>query len=78
MQERVIKAIARACHVSPEEIHPDSTFQELGVDSLVGLQIIFELEEEFKISIPENIALEMRSVRDVINRLAEVVGSGTL
>ncbi len=72
LQERVIRAIARACHLDPERIHPEATFEELGVDSLMGLEIIFELEEEFKVSIPENIAVGMRSVRDVIERLRMV------
>jgi acyl carrier protein len=69
VQERVIRAIARACHLEPERVHPEATFEELGVDSLMGLEIVFELEEEFKVSIPENIAVGMRSVRDVIERL---------
>ncbi|HXF05545.1 MAG TPA: phosphopantetheine-binding protein [Blastocatellia bacterium] len=74
LEQRVIHAIARACHVAPSEITPSSTFEELGVDSLTGLQIVFELEEEFQISIPENVAASMRSVQDVIDRLGEVVG----
>ena len=74
LEQRVIHAIARACHIAPSEITPSSTFEELGVDSLTGLQIVFELEEEFQISIPENVAASMRSVRDVIDRLGEVVG----
>jgi acyl carrier protein len=74
VEERVIQAIARACHIAPSEITANSTFEQLGVDSLTGLQIMFELEEEFKISIPENVAASMRSVRDVIDRLGEVVG----
>ncbi len=69
VQERVIRAIARACHLDPEQVHPEATFEELGVDSLKGLEIVFELEEEFKVSIPENLAVGMRSVRDVIERL---------
>ncbi len=74
VQERVIRAIARACHLDPERVHPEATFEELGVDSLMGLEIVFELEEEFKVSIPENIAIGMRSVRDVIERLQAVFG----
>ncbi len=74
VQERVIRAIARACRLDPERVHPEATFEELGVDSLMGLEIVFELEEEFKVSIPENIAVGMRSVRDVIERLHAVFG----
>lgn len=78
LQERVFNALARACHLVPEQIRLDATFEELGIDSLTGLQVIFELEQEFKISIPESVAMGMRSVRDVVDRLAEVVQPASL
>jgi acyl carrier protein len=77
-QERTIGAIARACHLRAEEISADATFEQLGVDSLTGLQIVFELEEEFKITIPENVAMSMGSVHDVIDRLAGLVGTASV
>ncbi|HTS76490.1 MAG TPA: phosphopantetheine-binding protein [Bryobacteraceae bacterium] len=61
--QRVIKAIAKVRHVPPESISPDATFEELQIDSLDGIQILFELEGEFGIDIPDDQARLIRSVR---------------
>lgn len=44
----------------------DTTFEELGLDSLDGLNLIFELEEEFDLVVPDNKVQEMKSVRQAV------------
>ncbi len=51
---------------SPDKISVDSTFEELGVDSLNGLELLWELEEELEIVIPDDDAREIAKVSDVI------------
>lgn len=63
--QRVIKVFAAFKKISPEEITPDTTFEQLGFDSLDGLNLIFELEEEFSLMIPDDKVKEMKSVREV-------------
>ena len=63
--QRVIKVFAAFKKISPEEITPDTTFEQLGFDSLDGLNLIFELEEEFGLMIPDDKVKEMKSVREV-------------
>ena len=46
---RVINVFAKFKKVNPEDIKMDTSFDELGLDSLDGLNLIFELEEEFDI-----------------------------
>jgi acyl carrier protein len=62
--QRVIKVFAAFKKVSPDTISADTTFDELGFDSLDGLNLIFELEEEFGIMIPDSQVKEMKSVKD--------------
>ncbi|KXJ98707.1 MAG: phosphopantetheine-binding protein [Acidobacteria bacterium OLB17] len=64
--ERVIKVFAAFKKVPPEEITMDTTFEELGLDSLDGLNLIFELEEEFDLVVPDNKVQEMKSVRQAV------------
>ena len=45
VEERVIRVFADFKKVPPEEITMDTTFDELGFDSLDGLNLVFELEE---------------------------------
>ena len=64
--DRVIKVFADFKKVPREEITMDTTFESLGLDSLDGLNLIFELEEEFDIMVPDNKVQEMKSVRQAV------------
>jgi acyl carrier protein len=63
--QRVIKVFAEFKKMSPEDITPETTFEQLGLDSLDGLNLVFELEEEFNLMIPDDKVKEMKSVREV-------------
>ncbi len=67
--EKVIEIIAREQHLAPGDVSIDATFEELGIDSLDGVNILFALEEEFKIDIPDTVAQNMKSVRQVVESL---------
>ena len=71
--EKVIEIIVREQHLDPGKVTLDSTFAELGIDSLDGVQILFAVEEEFKIEIPDSIAQSMKSVRQVVDSLTRVL-----
>lgn len=51
----------------------DSTFAELSIDSLDGINILFAVESEFNINIPDDAAQTIRSVRDVVNGIAKLL-----
>ena len=72
---RVRTVIAATQHVPQEKITADSTFQELGIDSLDGINILFAVESEFNINIPDEAAQNLRSVRDVIDGIAKLLAS---
>ncbi len=64
--ERVIRVFADFKKVPPEEITIDTTFDELGFDSLDGLNLVFELEEEFDLTIPDDRVADMKGVRQAV------------
>jgi acyl carrier protein len=66
VEERVIKVFAAFKKVPLETIKMETTFDELGFDSLDGLNLIFELEEEFGIMVPDDKVQSMKSVAEVI------------
>ncbi len=66
VEERVIRVFADFKKVSPEEVSMDTTFEELGFDSLDGLNLVFELEEEFDLTIPDDRVSEMKGVRHAV------------
>ena len=75
LTERVRAIIAAAQHLPKEKITADSTFEELGIDSLDGINILFAVESEFNINIPDDAAQSIRSVRDVIDGIAKLLDS---
>jgi len=76
LTERVRKIIATAQHLAPEKVTAESTFQELGIDSLDGINILFAVESEFNINIPDDAAQGIRSVRDVVDGIAKLLAEG--
>ena len=71
--DKVIEIITREQHFEPGVVKPESTFAELGIDSLDGVNILFALEQEFKIDIPDSVAQNMRSVGQVVDALTRVM-----
>ena len=49
VQERVLKVIATSKRIPLEAVKPESSFEELNIDSLDRLNILFDLESEFEI-----------------------------
>ncbi len=75
IDRRVVETIAAATHKPVEEILPDAAFEAIGVDSLDGIQILFALEQEFDISIPDEEAKKIRSVPDVISGVRQLLAA---
>ena len=67
--QRVLKVIAASKRIPLEQVTIESEFQDLGVDSMDAVEILFGLENEFDINIPDD---EVRSVRNV-RQMAEGV-----
>lgn len=54
MQEKILSIIAREAAMEPAEVRPDMTLEELGLDSLGLVEMIFAIEETFGVSVPFN------------------------
>ncbi len=74
--QRVLKIIADSQKLPPERVTVESTFEELGIDSLDGVNILFALENEFNINIPDEGVQGIRSVRQMIDALDKLFESG--
>jgi acyl carrier protein len=73
IEETVIRIVAQENHLEPGSVTLDSTFAELGIDSLDGMNILFALEAEMNIIIPDAVARRMDTVRQVVDSLTRVV-----
>lgn len=66
---KVIGAIAAMKKVAPETIGLGSTFEDLGIDSLDGLNLFFELEDALHMSIPDERVRTLRTVGHVVDEI---------
>ena len=72
---RVTGVIAKSQHIPPESVTIDSTFEELKIDSLDGINILFALEGEFDVDIPDDEAKQIRSVRQAAEGIEKLLAS---
>jgi acyl carrier protein len=54
VKDRVIAILAEQAVLEPEQVRPDSTLQDLGIDSLGLVEAVFAIEEAFDIQVPFN------------------------
>ena len=51
MYEKLVKYAAKQLEIDASEIRPDSTFESLGIDSLVIVEMIMDLESELGVEL---------------------------
>lgn len=72
---KVIAEIASVKRIPTERITADSTFEELAIDSLDATNLLFALEEEFNVSIPDAEARAIRNVRDAVEQVERLLAA---
>jgi acyl carrier protein len=76
VEERIITGLAKILKKQPSEVQKEARLiEDLEIDSLDTLDLIFELEEEFNIEIPQNQS-PFVTVQDVINYVQEKTKGG--
>lgn len=70
---KVMAVIAHTQRIPMESISLNSTFEELKIDSLDGINIVFELEKAFDIEIPDEGAQNLRSVSETVEGVRKLV-----
>jgi acyl carrier protein len=73
LQTRVVKVVAKTQRIPLETVSIDSTFEDLKIDSLDGINLIFALESEFNVDIPDEDARATRSVRQMAEGIAQLL-----
>jgi acyl carrier protein len=73
LTQRVLKTIASSKRLPPETVTIDSEFQALNIDSMDAVEILFALEGEFDINIPDEDVRTVKNVRDMVAGVARIV-----
>ena len=72
IESKLIEIVRKEKDLPDEQLKPETNLAEAGIDSLDSLTILFGIEEEFKISIPDDRARAMKTFGDMIDVVAEL------
>lgn len=75
--EIIRMTIASELGIPPAEVDPSRSIEEIGIDSLAAIEILFKLEDAFHISIPQDLVAGA-TVAELARRLDERVAERKL
>jgi acyl carrier protein len=73
--QRIRTVVANSQRIPIEKVTIDSSFQELGIDSMDAVNILFGLESEFDINIPDDEVKGIRTVRQMAEGVEKLVAA---
>ena len=77
--EKIQGLLVKKFDLNPADIKTDSTLESLGLDSLSVIELLFDLEDEFGIKIPDdaNNRVKPDSVGEVVTLLDSLLAEKT-
>jgi acyl carrier protein len=73
--EKVISTLASVKRIPADSIKLDTSLQDLGIDSLDVFTLLFELENAFKISIPDDDVRSLKTVNDIVEGMKKIIAA---
>jgi len=68
----VFEAIAREQKCSPEDLTLETRLEDLGIDSLRAITIVYQLEEQLEIEIPNELIETIVTVGDIVTNIDQL------
>ncbi len=73
--EKVIATLASVKRIPADGITLETNLQGLGIDSLDVFTLLFELENAFKISIPDDDVRSIKTVGDIVKGIKKLLAA---
>jgi len=71
IEKKVIEVLADKASLDPKQIKPESSLvDDLGLDSLDAVEMVFELEENYGIDIPDEQIPKFKNIGDIVGYLS--------
>jgi acyl carrier protein len=71
--EKIATLLSTKKGVNKELVSIDSTFEELGLDSLDSIELIADMEEAFNVTIPNTELQGIKSIRNAVDGLSKAL-----
>ena len=69
----IIMAISKQKDLDPSGIDLNSSLEALGVNSLDAISIVYDIEDQFDIEVPNEMLEGLESVRDIVDKLSTLI-----
>ena len=73
IEQRLVAIVKQEKNVTDDQLRPETLLADAGIDSLDSLTILFAIEEQFRISIPDDRARQMKTFGDMIDVVESLV-----
>ena len=70
--DRLVRIVASEFKLPPETLQPEARLDELGIDSLSVMELLFKIEDEFDIRVP-NDELALVTLGDVVSYVDSLI-----
>ena len=75
LQDTVINEISSYLKGQPEDISLEMRLDELGIDSLGAITIMYELEDKLDVEIPNEVFDSLKIVNDIVSQLERLMAN---
>jgi acyl carrier protein len=80
--DEVRQIISKHCSLGIEALRPETKLEEIDIESLDLVEIIFEIEERFKIEVPQNTnkdsRLEFTTVGEIVAGVRSILANSAV
>jgi acyl carrier protein len=73
IQQKLIEIVRQEKDLPDDKLSPEMPLADAGIDSLDALSILFAIEEQFHISIPDDKARGIRTFADMVDVVEQLV-----
>lgn len=73
IEQQLIAIVRQEKDIPEDRLHRETALEEAGIDSLDALTILFAIEEQFRISIPDDRARSMKTFGDMVDIVQELL-----
>lgn len=74
LEQDIRKLVAEVIETEPEKINGDAKFvEDLGMDSMMALEIMAALEKKYRIAIPEDMLPKFISLNETVSMIRDII-----
>lgn len=75
LTSRILRIVADTQRRDIATISIDSTFEELAIDSMDAVNIVFAVENEFNINVPDDDMRSLKNIRDIVTGVERLLAA---